>query len=654
MTQPTPDNTREWQQYLDGQDYNTRINLYENVNKNERFYAGDQWNGVVANGLPTPVFNIFKRIINYFIASILSQNIAMQFTPENVGDEPQNAEEEEIMKASELITQYSETLFEKLKMNQKIRQWLLDAALSGDACGYSYWDASIDTLQAIKGDICIEEIDSVNAMFGNPNDRRVQPQPYIIIPFRQLVADLKKEAALYKIPQDKIDLITADVENQYQAGDRSKIEMDNKGDEVGKCQAILKLWKKDGKVYAKKTTRYTDIRPEWDTKLSLYPIAWMNWDPRKNSYHGQAVGTGLVPNQIFINKMFAMAMMSQMHTAFPKAIYNKQVIPAFNNAVGSAIGIESTDPSVNVNNVAAYMNPGNMSNQVFELIDKAIQYTKDMLGASDAALGDVKPDNTSAIIAVQQSAAVPLETIKQNLYQFIEDIGNIWLDFMANYYGKRKVDVMRLGKRVVEEFDFSKLKKMKMRIKIDVGPSSYWSQITAMQTLDHLLEADRITFQQYLDRLPNGIIPKSQELIEELKSQDMKQQFIWEQMARFLETLPPEVQAQLQQLQPEEMESQLMQMMMQPPEQQAPQQPQVDPAQAQAAQQQQQAEQQLQLGEQKAIQQVQMADAKHQQDLEKNQMQFRQQVMMKKMDHEHQLKLARAGGRAGANSKGKG
>lgn len=338
-----------------------------------------------------------------------------------------------------------------------------------------------------------------------------------------------------------------------------------------------------------------------------------------------------------------MAMMNQMHTAFPKAIYNKSVISGFDNRLGVAIGIESIDPSVNVNNVASYMQPGNMSNQVFELIDKAIQYTKDMLGASDAALGEVKPDNTSAIIAVQQSAAVPLETIKQNLYQFIEDIGYIWLDFMANYYGKRKVDVMVLGKRVVKEFDFSVLKKMKMRIKIDVGPSSYWSQITAMQTLDHLLEADRITFEQYLDRIPNGIIPKSNELIEELKNQDMKQQFIWEQMARFMETLPPEQQQALQQMQPEEMESQLMQMMMQPPQPQEPQQPQVDPEQVKMQQQQ-------QLGDQKAIQQVQMADVKHQQDLEKGHMQFQQQMIMKKMDHEHQMKLARAGGKGGGKN----
>src|SRR5690606_9216129 len=126
---------------------------------------------------------------------------------------------------------------------------------------------------------------------------------------------------------------------------------------------LLKLWKvrkPDGscKIMAKKITKYTTIREEWDTKLSEYPLAHMNWDARKNSYHGQALGTGLIPNQVFINKTFAMAMMSLMHTAFPKAIYNKGLIRGWNNQIGTAVGIEAAGPDVNVGNIAQYLKPG--------------------------------------------------------------------------------------------------------------------------------------------------------------------------------------------------------------------------------------------------------------------------------------------------------
>jgi hypothetical protein len=619
------DITTEWLQYQSGIDYNHRVNLYETVNRNEAFYAGEQWQGVVANGLPTPVFNIFKRVINYFIAAIMSQNTKLQFVPENVGEEPANEDEQSIKDAAELISAYSETLWEKNKMNQKLRQWLLDAAISGDADAYIWWNALIDTAQPTKGDIETDTVDNVNVMYGDPNNSKAKGQPYILIVARELVDSLKEQAKANGIPQEKIDLISSDEDTFYQSGERSKIELDRKGENSGKTTSLLKICKRDGKVYAKKITKYTTIREEWDTKLSEYPTAHMNWDSRKNSYHGQALGTGLIPNQVFVNKMFAMAMMSLMHTAFPKAIYNKNMVSGWNNQIGAAIGIESAGPEVNIGNVAQYMTPGNMSNQVFQLIELTIQQTKEMLGANDALLGNVKPEAASgrSIIAVQQASSIPLENIKQNLYQFVEDIGYVWLDFMANYYGTRSIDVEIMGKREIREFDFSKLKKMKFRLKIDVGPSSYWSELTAMETLDALLQSERITFEQYLNRVPAGMIPQKQELIQDIKNQDMRQQFIYEQMARFMESLPPDQQAALQQLPPEEQEAQLMEMMMQPPEQAAQKQ------ESQQAQQE-QAMMQQQKQEQLAAQQAQMSE----------QQKFEQQAALKKMDIEGKLAIA--------------
>jgi len=556
--------TDEWKQYQAGIDYNHKINLYETVNKNERFYAGDQWNGVVSNGLPTPVFNILKRIINYFVSAILSSNTTIHFVPEAVSSNTPE-EEERIKSAAQLLSNYSNTLWEKNKMNSKLRQWLLDSAISGDACGYVWWNASIDAGQTAKGDIDVDSIDNVNVFFGDPNEKDVQKQRYIIISARELVANLQDEARANGIPEDKVLKIGSDEETFYQSGDRSQVQLDYKFDGFGKTTSLLKLYRKNGKIFAKKITKFTTIRDEWDTKLTLYPVTWMNWDVRKNSYHGQALVTGIIPNQIFINKMFAMAMMSLMHTAFPKVIYNKNMITAWNNQIGAAIGIERMG-NESVGNVAQYLNPGVMSGQVMQTIDLAINYTKDMLGASDNLLGDINPERASgrSIIAVQQAAAVPLENIKQHMYQFLEDMGYIWLDYMANYYGTRKIDAEILGKRQVVEFNFDDLQKMKFRIKVEVGASSYWSELASIETLDRLLQQQAISFKQYLERIPVGLIAQKQSLLEDIKGQDIKQQFIYEQMARFVESLPPEQQQKIQQLPPDEQEKQIMQIMMQP------------------------------------------------------------------------------------------
>ena len=538
MKKTDNDTTNEWGLYQKSKNYKYNIGLYQNCNQNELFYAGDQWNGVVSNGLPTPVFNIFKRVINYFISAILSEKVKMTFVPENIADDAEDERSMVIKAGADLLSSYSETLWEKLKMDQNMRQALLDASLSGDMCGYTFWNPDIDTGQKItvnvgdelnpqvieipiKGDIDFELIDNVNVHFGNPNDARVETQPWIIISLRELVSKLKDEAIANGVSKKDLIHITADAENNEQSGEMSKFELES-DDESGKTTALIKFWKVKNKetgkttVHYKKTVRSLVIIPDTDMGISRYPIAHGNWDKRKNCCHGQAVGTGLIPNQKAINKLFAMAIKSAMDLAYPKVVYNKNVIPKWSNVVSEAIAVESSD---DIRNVAMYMSQTNMNSQSFvmNLIDAVINYTKDLIGVTDAQLGDVKPDNTSAIIAVQQASFVPLENIKANLYQWVEDIAYIWLDFMVAKYGQRSMTIVQDGKRQVIPFDFSLLKDVKFQIKVNVGASSYWSEIASLQTLDRLLMDDKIDFIQYLERISDGVIPKKEDLINQLR-----------------------------------------------------------------------------------------------------------------------------------------
>ena len=81
-----------------------------------------------------------------------------------------------------------------------------------------------------------------------------------------------------------------------------------------------------------------------------------------------------------------------------------------------------------------------------EATTAAINYTQNFMGASDAALGDTRPDNTSAIVALQRASNAPLELVKLNMYESIEDLGRIYLDHMRVYYGTRYVQVKMLTK----------------------------------------------------------------------------------------------------------------------------------------------------------------------------------------------------------------
>lgn len=138
------------------------------------------------------------------------------------------------------------------------------------------------------------------------------------------------------------------------------------------------------------------------------------------------------------------------------------------------------------------------------------------------------------IIALQRAASTPSEITKQNLYQSIEDLFRIYIEFMAEYYGKRAVDMptppqveqamqfiqQDVPAEVPMQFDFKVLKDMPMALKLDVGASSYYSEIASIQTLDNLLKMNKISVIQYLERIPDGYVPGRRDLILELKEQE--------------------------------------------------------------------------------------------------------------------------------------
>ena len=115
-------------------------------------------------------------------------------------------------------------------------------------------------------------------------------------------------------------------------------------------------------------------------------------------------------------------MISLMTLAYPKVVFDRTRIVKWDNRVGAAIGVNGS-----VENVSKIVDPATISPQIAQFIDLAVSYTQKFLGASDVAMGDTRPDNTSAIIALQRAAATPMELTKQNLLQSVEDLGRIYM-----------------------------------------------------------------------------------------------------------------------------------------------------------------------------------------------------------------------------------
>lgn len=160
-----------------------------------------------------------------------------------------------------------------------------------------------------------------------------------------------------------------------------------------------------------------------------------------------------------------------------------------------------------------------MSNQIMELVEKTMQYTKEYMGASDATLGNLRPDNASAIISVQKATNAPLELVKLSFYKAVEDCVRIILDMAAAYYGVRYVDYAKDGAGGLKEaFDFEKIREIEYNLEVNIGASTYWSEIMQVQTADNLFTKGIITDPLvYLNSIPDGYIRNKQKIIRSIE-----------------------------------------------------------------------------------------------------------------------------------------
>lgn len=239
-------------EYEAGLSFNQGIDLYDCVQTNENFFIGKQWEGVKSNGLPTPVFNFLKRVVLFSVANVSTDNLKLHAKRmPSSGQMPAYMAE---LLADILNDQFA-SIFEFNKMGSCIREFCRNAAVDADGCTYTYWDSGVDTGQPSKGAIRTEVLLNTQVLFGNPNSRDVQSQPYILIERRMLVKDAKRRA---KANGADAYLITAD---EKESGDP---HLDNLGGD--KVTVLLRLWRDEetGTIHGYECTRSAEIRKPWD------------------------------------------------------------------------------------------------------------------------------------------------------------------------------------------------------------------------------------------------------------------------------------------------------------------------------------------------------------------------------------------------------
>ena len=185
--------------------------------------------------------------------------------------------------------------------------------------------------------------------------------------------------------------------------------------------------------------------------------------------------------------------------------------------VGATIKLEDMAAD-DVNKVVSYLRPAAMSSDAVSLQQELMNNTRELAGAGDNLNGNVDPTQASgkAILAVQQAGREPLNDQLEKFKTFIEDLARIWFDMLQTYSTNgiivtKEVQDQKTGEttEVTATMSHEELQDIKLNIKIEITRHSAYDEYALEQSLENLMMQQLITFEEYVEALPeNSVMPK--------------------------------------------------------------------------------------------------------------------------------------------------
>ncbi len=502
--------TSTWREYEAGKEFKRRIGLYETVRRNERFYRGDQWHGAGAE-LPHPVFNIIRRITDYLVCSVMPKDLSIHYSDDKLPFIENAAVRTHILEGIRILDQNASYRWKRDNMQALAQKALLDAAISGDGIFYCWWDHAQEEGSPFTGTVRTSLVDNTSLFVADVTQTDLQKQEYLILSGRTNVAALRREAMEHGMSREDTQKIVGEAENDVCVTDHALCELK----ENERATYLIRFFRENGEVIFEKSTRDCIIC-RVKTGLRYYPVAYFNWNPVKGCFHGNAPVSDMIANQKYINTAYAMAMKHMYNTAFSKVIYDKSRIPEWSNEVGEAIAAMGGG---NVADAVSVVGVGEMQPGYLDLINNVIENTKDMMGATDSALGDEVANNTSAILALQEASKIALRRVSTDFERCIGELASIWADMLCTYCPpERRLVTEDSEKSIAKAPDYRLLKNELLRATVQVGQTDTYTPAATVTLLDKLLENGHLSVRDYLTLLPNGSVNNLDEILDKIQS----------------------------------------------------------------------------------------------------------------------------------------
>lgn len=502
-----------WALYEKGQNYHRRTGIYTDSKRNYNFFNGDQWEGAKLGDIEPVQKNFIKPIVKYKLSVIHDNLYAIVYSSQNYENKAfrKNAE-----KICEMLNSYAGRVWERDKMDFKLRRVTKDSAINDE--GIIYIDFDKEKMTPIN-----EVIDKVDIYYGDENNDDIQSQPYILIRKRMPQSNAIEFALSHGMSKDKEEYIIGDNDTLEQSGEAAQIEVDDQ------VTILYKFYKKDGTIHFSIATRWITIAEDEDMGIKLYPIAHLLWEEKKGSARGEGEVRRLIPNQIEVNRTEVRRVLTVKLQAYPQKVVDISKIsnPQALNTVGGTIKTNGA-PVDDVHKIVGTIPPAQMSTDVIQLQDGLIQMSRDLAGAGDTATGDVNPEDASgrAILAVQQAQRAPMTEQKESCKNFIEDIARIWLEYLivhsVNGVNLEETVTDETGEESIELVNVpqSALEQLQASVKIDVTPKSVYDRFAQEQTLENLLMGGLFNAQRipetraWAEALPDDAVAPKNKILE--------------------------------------------------------------------------------------------------------------------------------------------
>lgn len=504
--------TKIWVMYDKCVSFARKKGLYSIVDRCNNFYNGDQWEGLLIEGIEPVVYNFIKPIVNYKTGKITESIRAINYGADNID----NTEFRSVAKkVCDLLNQRAARVWENDRMDHIIKRFVKKSAICGESVIYVSYDEKTKNPKN-------ELLNMVDVYYGNENEPEIQSQPYILIKQRKSVAEVKEIAKLYGVKDKDLDYIIGDDDNIEEAGQDAKDELENM------CTIVTKFYRSNGTIWYAKATKYLDIKEDVDMGTTLYPLIHMLWCEKEGSARGEGEVRVLIPNQIETNKTAMRRLLTAKNTAYPQKVYDVDKIqnPDAINTVGGTIEVSGMGVD-DVSKAYTTTKPTQMSPDVEKIQNELISTSRELANASDTATGQVNPEDASgrAILAVQQASQQPLTEQNTSLNIACEELARIWFDMWQTYNEGMQLENIKTdpttGEDTIEvvEVEPSVLEELRVSVKIDITPKGAYDKYAQEISLENLAKSEYFMntawLEDYMSILDNdAVMPKIK--IEEL------------------------------------------------------------------------------------------------------------------------------------------